>query len=392
MSFLQTSRHIPTRVFAVLVVLAASGLLYSCDSKREPVSQKADAQAVVLFAIGDVKVNSRSISPGDIIHTGDLVQLKDRSTCDLQFQSPHSGLVVRLANKTEFLFSARAIQEVNRLNLELNSGNALIDVQKLEKNQEVQMVAPAAVAAVRGTRFEVDVNEEGSATTRVFEGKVAVRTRIPEAEDLPPEVIESSEVLTQTIQSLEKKEVVLEEGKQTTISAEQSRELLAGEPELKEVLASEEIASIRNVQVDREKGKQAGHRIDELLENKNKSAQDIKSNLEKSPLPAPEKVEPISEPEMKKKLEQYEELISIDQNRLKNEKEIRKAVQERNQEQRANLQKRIEKIFDKKSETLILRGGRKIHGVIYQQGSDYVVLTVEGKKHINGKDVEGFAF
>ena len=61
-------------------------------------------------------------------------------------------------------------------------------------------------------------------------------------------------------------------------------------------------------------------------------------------------------------------------------------------EQKAQLMKRIEQITGKATETLVLKNGTRVEGVIIQEGDTYHVLTTEGKKSFTESQVEGTEF
>jgi hypothetical protein len=56
------------------------------------------------------------------------------------------------------------------------------------------------------------------------------------------------------------------------------------------------------------------------------------------------------------------------------------------------LVNRVEATMGKKSETVILKSGRRLTGVIFQVHTDYVITTPEGEQIIPADSIEGFAF
>ncbi|MBK6606791.1 MAG: hypothetical protein IPG24_15275 [Leptospiraceae bacterium] len=52
------------------------------------------------------------------------------------------------------------------------------------------------------------------------------------------------------------------------------------------------------------------------------------------------------------------------------------------------LMKRIEQIMDKSAETLLLKSGERIQGVIFVEGDKYIVLTPEGRKEFDKEQVQ----
>ncbi|MCE9596874.1 MAG: hypothetical protein K8S54_02810, partial [Spirochaetia bacterium] len=64
----------------------------------------------------------------------------------------------------------------------------------------------------------------------------------------------------------------------------------------------------------------------------------------------------------------------------------------RNSVVREQQLKRIEQIMSKSAETLALKNGTKVRGVIIQVGQDYMVLTPEGTQTFAESQVSGMEF
>ena len=76
------------------------------------------------------------------------------------------------------------------------------------------------MAGVRGTKFEVNVKEDGSTTISVSEGAVATKMRLAEIENLPTEVQQKSKLVISVNEMLENEERILEAGQKIQIKKE----------------------------------------------------------------------------------------------------------------------------------------------------------------------------
>ncbi len=392
------ARFFADKKFASLPSLALALLflfpLLSCgksdsNETRKPVSagSSVKAQAVVLFTVGNVMVDKKHASVGDIIQDGTWISVGRRATCDLQMRSTESSVVIRLTDNSKLRFDARKMGEKTGVSLNLEQGRALASIEKLSSNEEIRVVTPAAVASVRGTKFETNVKASGETTTIVVDGKVATRVRIKEVEELPPAVIANSKVLTNVVNNLEEKEVVLEPGKKVTIHAQSGDRLLNEMHGVKEALASDEVMKSKNEKLSETELAAIGNSVDQKV----KDESEVKSAISGSKEIQLES-KSVTDPEMKRKRKEYNELIQLNQESMRDDTKVAYAARKRNTENEKQLQKRIETIFNKSSETLILKEGQKIYGVVYQVGQDYEVMTVNGKVLIKGSEVSGFAF
>ena len=231
------------------------------------------------------------------------------------------------------------------------------------------------MASVRGTKYEVSVKGD-STSIEVLEGKVSSRPRVPALEDLPPDVQERSRVVHETVENLKKKEVILEPGKKVEIQA------VKVSPEVEEAARKAMEAETAS---DPAKAEEAAKALDESVAQKEEG---LKKAVQEAPAAQPEE---IPEPEMKQKLDEYNELIRIESEKIQGD-DVSSAVSERNNRNQAKLIQRIEKVFNKPSETLVLMNGARISGVVIQIGSTYYVHTVNGQVAYPESQVSGIEF
>ena len=166
---------------ALLLVLAilAAGCMKAAR-QAEPITVSAILGSVSLNRPGSV------LRPGDTVTAGDRIITGAKSTATLLL--PDRSLV-RIFEKSEFRVTGRVASgeggEADTV-LGLDRGRTLLIVRKLAKGERLSVKTPTAVAAVRGTTFDVSVRvtpvqgASGVTEVRVLEGTVYV-----EAKDRP---------------------------------------------------------------------------------------------------------------------------------------------------------------------------------------------------------------
>jgi len=102
------------------------------------------------------------------------------------------------------------------------------------------------------------------------------------------------------------------------------------------------------------------------------------------------KVETTKNGEVEAKLKEYAELIAIEKQKLEsgNSVTVAGAVKERNAKSEDALLKRIEQITGKSLQTLILKSGKKVKGVIFLESNLYYVLTTDGQETYKEEEVD----
>lgn len=360
-------------LFAFTVSLGC-GLFESGSDLPEP-GQEMDLTAVVLLATGQVSADGQAIRSGSIIKSGQLLKTGPNSFCDLQVRGSETSAMIRLKSNSELTLTGRQFGEKKEILAELKKGNGMFDLDKITQGEDFRTTSPTAVASVRGTKFEVSVNAD-STSIEVLEGKVSSRPRIPALENLPPDVRERSRIVHDSVEGLKQKEVVLEPGKKIEIQA------VKVSPEVEEAARKAMEAQSSG---DPKKAQEVARTLDESVAPKEES---IRKAVEQTTPVVPED---IPEPLKKEKLEEYNELIRIEKEKLKGD-DVSQVVTERNNQNQGKLMKRIEKVFNKPSETLVLNNGARVSGVVIQVGGTYYVYTLNGQVAYPESQVSGIEF
>lgn len=364
-------------------------LIVSFSCKEAPrVRKPAKVTALVLFKVGSVQAAGREITTGEIIQDHELIAVGAQSILDLQVRETEASITMRLRENTEVTL-AGFVDPDGQLNVspEQSKGTLLTQVQKLGAKERMLVRMPSALASVRGTKFETSIDPGNMARVTVLDGKVAARTRISELEDSSA----TSQIpeLSQLVGALEKSETIIENGKSATLDPKAKDQWiedsglgpLLNSPEFK-ALAGKEAASPEQI----ESARAASAKHFQSPESQTK----LKSSLGRPP--APPTVESLPKEEWDRKLKEYEELVSVEQAKAKDQAAAGPVVKARNDAIQAQLLSRIEQIMGKASETLLLKNGTRIRGVIYQNGADYLVLTAEGSKTFSDAEVSGIEF
>ncbi|MBR30228.1 MAG: hypothetical protein CMN77_02865 [Spirochaetaceae bacterium] len=374
MESIMNSRILAALIAASFFCTTGCGLFDSAASLPEP-GKDLEVSAVVLLATGQVTADGNPLKAGTIIKAGQLLKTGANSFCDLQVRGGDGAAMIRLRANTELVLTGRQFKDKKKILAELRKGNGMFDLDKITSSENFETASPTAVASVRGTKYEVSVKGD-STSIEVLEGKVSSRPRVPALEDLPPDVQERSRVVHETVENLKKKEVILEPGKKVEIQA------VKVSPEVEEAARKAMEAETAS---DPAKAEEAAKALDESVAQKEEG---LKKAVQEAPAAQPEE---IPEPEMKQKLDEYNELIRIESEKIQGD-DVSSAVSERNNRNQAKLIQRIEKVFNKPSETLVLMNGARISGVVIQIGSTYYVHTVNGQVAYPESQVSGIEF
>ncbi|MBK9503635.1 MAG: FecR domain-containing protein [Leptospiraceae bacterium] len=362
--------------------------LVNCKKEEGKVADtvsKPTLSGVVLFVVGDVQSGTKKIKTGDVILENESVKTGKNSACDLQIKDSDAGIVMRMKSESSFQLKTIAVNGKQVPSTVVSIGTAMVNVSgKLKSGENFQVVTPTQTAGVRGTKFEVNVSKDGSTTLSVTEGKVASRVRIPEAEELPIEVQEKSLTISTINKKIEAQEQIIEAGQKTSVTKTQTDKIL------KETGLGESIKQINlNLQskLSNEEVQKAVATIDKDNQVAGKENPVIEKSLKDN---GTLKVETTKNGEVEAKLKEYAELIAIEKQKLEsgNSVTVAGAVKERNTKSEEALLKRIEQITGKTLQTLILKSGKKVKGVIFLESNLYYVLTTDGQETYKEEEVD----
>lgn len=375
------------RAYCAMQTLRFTVLLFAALLTCKPTDVPVTVSAIVLFKVGSASAAGKDIQSGDILRKGTVITTGAQSLLDLQIREAKSTITLRIQPDSTFVLEARAGKDGQVISPILQSGSMLSRVERLSGSEAYEVRTPSAIAAVRGTKFEAQVAADGSARVTVHEGKVAARPRAAAVENLPPALVEKTPELSALVNNLEKSETVVESGQQVQVDRKTGEDLVRSAG-VDAVLARPEVSGLTadSKPEDIEKARASLQTHFAARENQERA----RAAAEK-PVPAAPAVK-VEEEELKRKLQEYDEFIARQGAAAANEAEAQKAAAAPQAEQRAVQMRRIESIMGKSSETLVLRNGQRIQGVIIQQGADYIVLTPEGRVFYPGGQVASLEF
>ncbi|MCB1170283.1 MAG: FecR domain-containing protein [Leptospiraceae bacterium] len=334
-----------------------------------------ELSGVFLFTVGQVTLDGNPAGTGTLLESGQTIATGPSSICDIQIRKTGSNAIIRLQANSELVFQIRDYSRQAELQARIRKGEALFDIEKIPPQESVKVYASTTVASVRGTRFAV--RSEGPAIVQLYQGSLEVRPRVAQLEDLPQDFLERSGSARTLLEEAKKQTVILEPGDAVQINAIQPAEPLA-----REIL---EIQSRLEPDMRNDRMLTLIDQFDEATET---IVNQEDKGLKQSP---PLRKEKMNKEEMEQKVKEYEDLIRLEKEKLDSET-VGKAAQERNQKHQVKLMQKIERIFNKPSETLVLVSGQRISGVVIQSGDIYFVYTVNGQLSFPRNQVEGVEF
>jgi len=416
-----------------------------CKKTEKEPSEKSALGGVVTLAVGRVSQDGRNLKRGDLLAPGGVLIVGPNSLCEILVRNKDAHFTVRLKHHTEFrLSSLKDATDATRTRYRasLKRGRALFHVSRLSKGQSLESSTPTAVASVRGTRFYMHVEESGHTRTVVHSGRVAHRPRVAALEDLPPETLKHSKALGKIIESLNRLEKVMEAGHEVHHEKKHVRHLIQAIPSLDAVIRHELVMSARNKKkVHPEEARKIAAHIDGAFassaarkrlqaalkkiserhpsvktpdhgkvspesinrglkefehdadgssdpsDKASKSASgDSESGKKKNRRIVAKKKVPVAVSKkpgnIKTRMREYEKFITS----LKKDKAKSAGMSQK------QILGKISRIMGKKSDSLKLKNGTVLYGVIYQEGSNFIVLTSRGKRVVKPEDLAEIKF
>ncbi len=387
----------PPKTKSILLLSILLVLLYGSFCKEgekqtatetTPPPKTKEPEAVVLFIVGDVTILGRKLNLGDRLQVGEVLETGPKAMADLQILG-ESEVVIRLKENSKFDLKRYESEAGTVHEADLQKGVALFTIKKQQKNQSFNVRTPTFVAGVRGTQFSVQTASDGKSKIDVLDGSVAVKPRIELVEAIGEAGLEQLGIQNPVT------EIIVEKGKSSEVSTKdiEKIEKASGIAELKKLPELQTLtASIQNAENPDEKRAQMKIEIASALQKQ--EVKDVIKEKERTPAPKPfvMEVKKVSESEVQKQIQEFEELIAVEQKKIEKQLDSKAIVQERNKSMEKILMTRIQKITKKSTEKLILKDGRELEGVIFQDDDFYYVLTPQGTEKIPEAQVEGLGF
>lgn len=190
------------------------------------VKEPEKINAVVSMVIGEVKIRSamdtKDAEIGYLLSQGDTIVTHEDSECEVQV---NRKALVRVGENTKVSFSEIvAASKGKRDNiLDLMEGTLRSAVKELGKD-EFKVRTDTAVAAVRGTKFLVSVNDTGHTRVLVSEGRVVVGIRSKTVHEIASRITEPSD-REEILKNESVGEIVVEKGKEVRVRPEDQKKV-----------------------------------------------------------------------------------------------------------------------------------------------------------------------
>ncbi|MCS7299594.1 MAG: FecR domain-containing protein [Spirochaetia bacterium] len=226
-------------IFASIAIAIVIGAIVIFQDKifvKEEVAKKeADQEititepepitAVVSMALGDVKIqtlmNLIDAEVGYTLKQGDVIITEKGSECELQIDKK---ILVKIGENTKVSLSEviSSIKGSKDTIVDIVKGTVKSAVGKLN-NDGFKIRTSTAVAAVRGTKFLVAVDDKGTTKVIVSEGKVSVGVRSKSVQNISEQLPETHKEKLSQYESVAEK--TIEKGEQVIIKREQQEKV-----------------------------------------------------------------------------------------------------------------------------------------------------------------------
>jgi len=365
-------------LFIIFYVLCS----VSCQDKENveiSKNSKYELKTLITFKLGEVKKNGEEVSLGDFIEGDQVFSVGRSSFLDLQVSNFSSEVSLRSRTPSEFSIYARKRGEILQLNIFLKKGDLLFSVKKLQKNEEVVVYSPTMKSKVLGTQFKLIVKDDASTNIKVADGQVQVNQSSPALEAISNSNA-VSEDKRKTIANMLGEGKVVEVGKELTVTKSNLKETLK-DPELIQLLDS---PTLQNVNIPTETSQDA---------NLQKELADLEKKIQDTKVGEPTKVAlEIKETNTSDIKKEADQIISVADSSSRNKEDIKKTLDESIKANTPVLLNTMSKVLGKNSETLVLKNGQTITGIVYMIGSGYVVRTPNGDSKFTESQISGVRF
>jgi outer membrane protein assembly factor BamB len=273
-------------------------LLFGCEKKKEkeetieaveeePQAEEAEEASVLLegyitYLSGIVSINrGAQWEPCDIddfVGVEDRIKTEVESSCEVQFTDIG---IIRIQESSEIVMRQIYLKEQkNSVDVNLVNGDLLCKVSKLSKGETFQVATDTTLAGVRGTEFMVQVQKGKKTKVAVSTGEVSV-VPAPVAqkiEEIKKEL--QTETARQTLEEIALPEIVVTEGKEVTIEAEQSQKATREFEEISPVIEKNIKEIDKKAIAVEEKQEEAEHLPERKAQKKLEEIQEIEKDIE----------------------------------------------------------------------------------------------------------------
>lgn len=149
-----------------LIAAAVCSIVFSAGAESVAKITSIEGTASVLRKSA---ADWRNAKPGTPLEVGDQVYTREESFAEIRYAA---GAVLRMDEKTKVTIEASSEKTVKTKSA---IGSVWVNMQKLiSTGKSFEVSTPTAVAAIRGTVFDMSYTPDSASYVAVFEGRVAV--------------------------------------------------------------------------------------------------------------------------------------------------------------------------------------------------------------------------
>lgn len=366
---------------SIIIIL----LSINCRRQLSP-ENLVPMKAVSLFSIGDVTYGTETVTAGNVFESGKIFKTGSESIAEIQMIKLNPEAIIRLKPGSQFEFKKEIVDNKESAFFILKFGEGVFDIKKLKSEDSIIIAGPSFQAGVRGTKFITSVDRNSDSKTELLEGSLAITPSIPELENYPKKLLQTSKSLQKIDQYLKNSEIILEKN-QSIKTNKSDIDKFSAAIDLPSVLNLPAIAALKGKTNPTESEiVSAASSIDSAFEDKARSeklnsALSQKINYSK---------ESLSEASINSKIKEFEDLLKIEQKKLEETENKAELVKTFNKSREQQLLKRMGEILNLEIKTVKFPDGKMVKGLILRNDKTDkgTLLTIEGRKEFDANESE----
>lgn len=343
------------------------------------------ALAALTFVSGKVRVNDADVKIGQNLENGAKLGVGPRSTAVLAVK--HEDLTIEIRIQPDSDVSPTGLSG-ETVALRIDRGSVLANVMRNPGTDHARggftVRTVTAIASVRGTRFAVESEAENSTRLSTFDGTVEFRRRWAILEDLPSDLIDQSDFLSQVRSVFVAASVAVPAGSESFIDGKDFADRTKAITKLEAVLNLPAFSALRGrTDASNSEIRAALRALDEALPNPDERSS-LLSAARQSFGRAPG-VERVPEEVLEERQSRLEEMTDEER-----DARYAKLLTGRSDPQAFNRD--AEKVLGKKPQEIRLKNGQTIFGFVFGSEGRYKVYTMSGIQTVERADVDEILF
>lgn len=366
-------------IAAAALILAAGGGWWVYLQIAAP----GAVQASVEYVHGVVRGSAGDLQQGQSLRAGDILRSEAGAVAGLAVKSPAAAVAVRL-----FSQSTLAIVGLQSEQMEFQLSDGALHARL----DAVDGAAPTlrirtqfSQSTVVGTRFALE-HKGSELRLSTFEGRVAFRRRLPELDELPPELFSRSELLQALRQVLIDASASVGASSESTVAGDEVRTRFARLPALQAMLSGEAVTRLRQSPAP------AAAEIDAALVAIEAA---YPGEAERQRLIADFRAA-FGDPPVVRSLDSFEneerERVLLEPGPEEREARFQALLRDHPQMSPTEFASQATRVLGKAPQRIELLDGTMVFGVIYGEGGQYRVYTAQGPRLLRPDQIREIYF